>query len=729
MVARAGAGPDPIPHKQLTADRLADAIDFCLKPESLERAKSLANMIAAERGSDMGAQSFHQYLEADRLRCTLAPSRAAVWRIKRTQIRLSAFSACTLANANLLDFHELKLFRAQEYETDEGPWDPISGGFTTACRAFSNMGMGIAELPTETLKALHIPSGPSRRQSQASVKNTLGRSKTLDVRDRSVVPTPPGQIQTSSDGENPLSKIRSPSRVSSLSSRTSNIGSSSTSDADRSRFSNQDGYVPSKGQDMMRQSGAHTSKGIGRFAKALVQSPMELSVSITKGFHNAPKMWGDDTVRPQERIIDFKSGVKAVGKEFGYGWYDGVTGLVTQPWKGAQKEGAGGFLKGLGKGIGGFVAKPGAAMLGVLGHSMKGVHKEVQKLYGSNVQNYIVTSRVAQGYAEWLQSSDAEKEDVIVRWKLIQKYAKKKSDPDEMMRDILKEQQKSSLVNTQACSNPGIAGSESAISADVPLQDLESTIPSRSGQQDAYQPPNTGREQSLGEHEFNGGTRLLVQETSCGDAEVDSNVANVIRVNVSQLQRHRQGFTSHHSEDDEEILRQAMVSSEAEAQRHASEALEYEHQLKQAMSQSLMEQSKSSSNSAWASDMVLNTEENHFAAERGQAKSIAGKAAAAVAVASSGVSRAPSYDQGYLAGTTQREFDAQQNGKQGEKTSQERMEEDIVLEYIKKQSLLEVNHFNKGKGKGRATEEVEDDNLQEALKLSLQGHEYDVQDR
>lgn len=154
----------------------------------------------------MGAQSFHQYLEADRLRCTLAPSRAAVWRIKRTQIRLSAFSACTLANANLLDFHELKLFRAQEYETDEGPWDPISGGFTTACRAFSNMGMGIAELPTETLKALHIPSGPSRRQSQASVKNTLGRSKTLDVRDRSVVPTPPGQIQTSSDGENPLSK-------------------------------------------------------------------------------------------------------------------------------------------------------------------------------------------------------------------------------------------------------------------------------------------------------------------------------------------------------------------------------------------------------------------------------------------------------------------------------------------------------------------------------------------
>jgi hypothetical protein len=126
MVARAGAGPDPIPHKQLTAKRLADAINFCLKPESLNRAKELASKIAEERGSDMGAQSFHQYLKADRLRCTLAPSRAATWRIKRTQVKLSAFAACTLANANLLDFNELKLFRPQEYHTDEGPWDPIS---------------------------------------------------------------------------------------------------------------------------------------------------------------------------------------------------------------------------------------------------------------------------------------------------------------------------------------------------------------------------------------------------------------------------------------------------------------------------------------------------------------------------------------------------------------------------------------------------------------------------
>ena len=86
-----------------------------------------------------------------------------------------------------------------------------------------------------------------------------------------------------------------------------------------------------KDYDMLRQTGVHTSKGFGRIAKAALQSPMDLSVSITEGFHNAPKLWGDDTVRPQQQVSDFKSGAKAFGKEFAFGWYDGVTGLVTQP--------------------------------------------------------------------------------------------------------------------------------------------------------------------------------------------------------------------------------------------------------------------------------------------------------------------------------------------------------------------------------------------------------------
>ena len=47
-------------------------------------------------------------------------------------------------------------------------------------------------------------------------------------------------------------------------------------------------------------------------------------------------------------------------QEFGFGFYDGISGLVTQPLEGAKKEGIAGLIKGFGKGIGGVVLKPGA---------------------------------------------------------------------------------------------------------------------------------------------------------------------------------------------------------------------------------------------------------------------------------------------------------------------------------------------------------------------------------
>jgi UDP:flavonoid glycosyltransferase YjiC (YdhE family) len=422
MVSRAGAGPDPIPHKQLTAEKLADAINFCLEPESLERAKELASKIAAERGSDMGAQSFHQYLEVDRLRCKLVPSRPATWRIKRTQVRLSCFAACTLTNANLLDFQDLKLFRPQEYYVDEGPWDPISGGFTAFAGAVGGMMTGLADIPSETWRALQIPAGRSRQQSQSLLPISAGKRNASNVEESSIPSFSRGQSETSLIVEDNLAHARCPSKPKQDNASLSQVHSQNGSDFDQN-------------PDMLRPTGVHMSRGAGSFVKALVQGPVNISVNLTRGMHNIPKLWGDETVRPQERVSDFKSGARAVGREFGFGFYDGITGLVTQPWKGAQENGATGFVKGIGKGFGGFLTKPGAACLGILSHTMQGVSKEVQKLFGSNVHDYIIASRAAQGYEEWLKSSDAEKQDVIVRWKLIQKDLKKKQTdkPDELV--------------------------------------------------------------------------------------------------------------------------------------------------------------------------------------------------------------------------------------------------------------------------------------------------------
>ena len=109
MIARAGAGPLPIPNKQLTAEKLAAAITEALKPTTLERAQELGARIGSEKGTDAGARSFHGNLDVDTMRCLVSPHRAAVWRVKRTTIRLSAFAATVLGNEGIIEFSNLKL--------------------------------------------------------------------------------------------------------------------------------------------------------------------------------------------------------------------------------------------------------------------------------------------------------------------------------------------------------------------------------------------------------------------------------------------------------------------------------------------------------------------------------------------------------------------------------------------------------------------------------------------
>ena len=174
-------------------------------------------------------------------------------------------------------------------------------------------------------------------------------------------------------------------------------------------------------------------------------------------------------------------------------------------------------------------------------------------------------------------------------------------------------------------------------------------------------------------------------------------------------------------------LRQAMACSEAEAQRQASEALEYEKQLKRVMAQSLRKQRQTGSYSEWESDRGLNAKEDE---EFKRAREKSGKMAgwvAAVAGESPGVRRPPSYDQRHLAGTTQSIFGAQPQGRQEEKTTQEKPEEVIVMEYVKKPSLLEVHRQNKGKGSATRTKEQEDKDLQKVLELSMRGHEHNTE--
>ncbi len=57
-----------------------------------------------------------------------------------------------------------------------------------------------------------------------------------------------------------------------------------------------------------------SGKGISRIVGTGLKAPMEFTSNISKGFNNVPKLYGDDTVRKDEKVTGLVSGLGAAGK-------------------------------------------------------------------------------------------------------------------------------------------------------------------------------------------------------------------------------------------------------------------------------------------------------------------------------------------------------------------------------------------------------------------------------
>jgi hypothetical protein len=159
-----------------------------------------------------------------------------------------------------------------------------------------------------------------------------------------------------------------------------------------------------------------TKKGLWRIAAAPVKGTADFTSSMAQGLHNLPKLYGDTTVRPPEKITGWQSGLKAAGKELGHGIYDGVTGLYTQPVSGYRHDGAGGILPGLGRGLAGVLIKPLAGGAGLLGFTFEGLWREVRRHYGRGVDGYLRAVRMEQGMRELEEATEEEERVVVERW-------------------------------------------------------------------------------------------------------------------------------------------------------------------------------------------------------------------------------------------------------------------------------------------------------------------------
>lgn len=97
----------------------------------------------------------------------------------------------------------------------------------------------------------------------------------------------------------------------------------------------------------------------GGLAKGML---LDLPVAMADGFHHMPVLYGDKKMERGD-VRGWKSGMVVGGKALAVGFYEGFTGIVTAPAKGAYRDGGIGFAKGMVTGTLGVLFKPGAGEL------------------------------------------------------------------------------------------------------------------------------------------------------------------------------------------------------------------------------------------------------------------------------------------------------------------------------------------------------------------------------
>ena len=434
MVAKAGAGANQaIPYKRLTVDALAEGIAQCLTPEARLAAEKIADDIAKEGdGAKNAVESFHKHLPMQgnhSMRCSILPDRVAVWTLKRSKLKLSALAAELLIEKNKIKWQDLRLVRHSEWNDFEGPGEPLTGGSAAIVNSAGGIVKGVGGMPVRWAKSIkkrekYVQNQKERRKSEgprssSEIRGTAkqtGKGKKDQDEESGKLPhgghhgaeanlpepqTLPGRAHSHLEKQQNHKNRHAGELTTNEQQEEENVDAlSEVSEASGDHLV----------QDLAEDTGAGFAKTGEALAKGIYfcpfmfasiridpfsKAPMDLSLAIAQGFHNAPRLYGDSTVRTPPRISGIQSGLRAAGSEFVFGVYDGVTGLALQPYHGARDNGALGFVKGVGKGIGGFVLKDLAAIIGPFGYTLKGVHKEIIK--NRQPTAFIRKARMIQG--------------------------------------------------------------------------------------------------------------------------------------------------------------------------------------------------------------------------------------------------------------------------------------------------------------------------------------------
>ncbi|KAF9026710.1 glycosyltransferase family 1 protein [Hymenopellis radicata] len=153
--------------------------------------------------------------------------------------------------------------------------------------------------------------------------------------------------------------------------------------------------------------------GLSRTAAIIPDGVVKVFNGVYEGFHNAPSLYGSE-VRKSKKITGTTSGFKEGGKAFYYGLYDGITGLVTEPLRGAKENGAVGALTGSARSMVDLAMKPMAGTVALVSHPMQGAWTSVKLSAARKTADTRRKMRVQLG-AEDVKASTSEERWMVIK--------------------------------------------------------------------------------------------------------------------------------------------------------------------------------------------------------------------------------------------------------------------------------------------------------------------------
>lgn len=393
-------------------------------------------------------------------------------------------------------------------------------------------------------------------------------------------------------------------------------------------------------------------------------------------------------------------------------------------------------------------------------YAMAGLHAEIRSKFAQSAYNYIVASRISQGNMDYQNASPEERDDVEVRWLSLK---------DELTGYYqLKQKEKGKLREAQASTGSTAPEGEPPQTGwwhtrNLPFEERKRLQEQKKawkqkqsgGTQGAAAPGAGGSEQDMEQ-----AIQAAVQETSRGDPREDARIEQAIRQSVTAF---RSGSTSSGSTTSGQStaatstapssfpadVKQATPFSPADIGNITDE--EYQAYIEQAVQASMAEQLRRSG------PIQLHDDENDEEYQRALRESQKNKPAPqeddeelrkaieasraqhgsdgagphgddeelkrAIAASQTDLHK-PQGANGDDEQSLKRAMEESERAHQEELKRVETMkkEEDVVLEYIKKQSLAEEQYRQKGKDKvstSAGADDDDDEELRRALEESL----------